>query len=278
MAIVTDPILYLDTNHISALARYPESDESKAVLAILENGEARLGVSLLHLHELSSPKFVDRPKVGELLDRLPLAWARWVIHVFGDEIRAAIAKSLGTVRGVAAFYDCMEAAFVMPQMAAVEPSVALEAMAENPHLRKGLLRTEYAARLDASLKGNAAVMTDPLVPLMATMREEHDLSRTPAGLRLGRPLDPETIIKSVGGLTAFPAYQVFHLMHRTRLGDETFQTQGNDIVDELHACYGPYVRALLVDKATLGRLRSGRVPFIDRCSRHLRDAPRLLAA
>ena len=135
---------------------------------------------------------------------------------------------------------------------------------------------ERGALLDG-MKEKAAVYRNPLEPL-AAMIEDRGTSETPAGLALPRPLDPHEVIESVGGLSGFPAYEVWNALHRDRLGDSTFHPDPNDVMDEIHATHAPYCAVIALDRRTLGRLKNTQLPCVDHATRKLSEVTGLLKA
>lgn len=250
-------IVYLDTNHISSLARHPERPAVADVLSAIRRRGYSVGISLLHLVELSAPTFVDRPAVGRLLDELPLAWAVHMDHLFDQEITAALAELAGeTADPPTAFHPDPVAAWGMPRQALVAPSEMLAALSRRPDIARPVHeQAQRAADLDALLKRQAAAVARPLEPLAASI-----LARTRSGtLRLSKALEslsPEELIERAGGLPAFPSYNVFQLMGVSRHGDERFPSRPNDVVDDLHAIYSPYVAVIGLDRTTFGRMQS----------------------
>jgi hypothetical protein len=273
------PVLYLDTNHVSALARYPDQGAAPQFLSALRGHHCYLGLSFIHLFELSNPRFVDRPAVGRMLDAVPLAWAVHQSDLFDQEITAALSRVLtGTDAKAHPFYRDPVQAWGMPSDAHVSCSEMLDALAGRPDLGDDIRHfARRAAELDKRLKTQAAAVQRPIEPLAASIKAAN-IRRTPAGLHLTAPLDPETVILRAGGLKAFPAYEVFQDLGVTRYGDPHFSTDVNDVLDDLHAVYAPYSEIMLLDRATSGRYRSARLPRQDRVFFRLEDAAPFLPA
>lgn len=237
--------VYLDTNYVSSLVR---DDDSRAVNEIrnrLVSGEINLGLSFAHLIELSDPNFASRNKVGELLDACDVRWASSLPDLFDQEIRAAFVRALlGKGPDVQAFFTSFRSAYDIPQNIDVPPSPnILEIVDGLTELHNSVDQTiRHASKLDELLKEDAAVYENPTEPLEAMIRDRGiGLTRTPGGLRLPAVYPPRKIIEKAGGLEGFPAYCVWHHLHRDRLGDKHFPVEPNDIIDEIHACYLPYV-------------------------------------
>lgn len=273
------PVLYLDTNHLSALARRPNDASSISVRQILDRRDATLALSLLHLHELSAPQFTDRDVVGEMLDRSPIVWAISFIELFDREVRHAFQTVTGgEARPVVVFYSDLRHAWSAPDLDEVPPIVEqLRAFAKRPDLRSGFLQTaSRGVWLDGIMKTSAAVLRDPKAPILSRIKDMK-LDTTQTGIVLPKPYPAEELLKRAGGLAAFPAYNVFQQLHRIRLGDGRFATKANDLLDEWHACYYPYADVTALDRATVARCRSARLPGLDRVTARLGDVPALLA-
>ena len=270
------PIVYLDTNHVSRLVRYPEDPASRSVQDLFDSGEAFLGLSIYGVLEVADRRFRDAPEVGAYLDQPFVRWAKSFTDIFSDEIRLAVSRFLGVSRIEPVFFRSIAAAFGQPGLDR-PPSVFVQTLLENPSMGAGKDREASRGALLDGLKENAAVYRNPIEPL-AAMIKDRGLSETPAGLALPRPLDPYDVIESVGGLGGFPAYEVWNALHRDRLGDATFRPGPNDIVDEIHAAYAPYSTVIALDRRTLGRLRNTQLECADRATMNLEDIPKLVAA
>lgn len=268
------PIAYLDTNHLSRLVREPEAEVCVQLLEVFRSERAFLGSSVFALIEASDPAFTQAPEVGELLDQPFVRWAKPAPMIFSDEMSDAITSYLGGLPRRQVFYDTLGAALGDARLDK-SPSVFLQTLMENPDMRAG---KDEAARQAVGLdrfKTRAAVHRDPIEPL-AAMMDDRGTRRTPAGIELPRALDPREIIDAVGGLSAFPAYEVWNAMHRDRLGNTTFTPDPNDVIDELHAVHAPYCDVIALDRRTLARLRNTRLRYIERATRRLEDVPDLL--
>lgn len=271
-------VLYLDTNHISSLARHPGDPAAVAVRSGIRERGFALALSFLHLTELSAPSFVDRPAVGRLLDELPVAWAVHMHDLFDQEIAAAVTRLTGGTAGPpVAFHPDPVKAWGMPEDAAVPPSKMLDALSRRPHIVRPVLQEALrAAGLDAHFKRRAAAVARPLEPLAASILARARSGSLPATNALGS-LSPDELVQRAGGLPAFPAYQVFQLMGVSRYQDEGFHSTPNDVVDDLHAVYGAYATVIGLDRRTLGRMRSMKLPNL-RAYRRLEDIAAALHA
>lgn len=268
-------LIYLDTNHVSDLVRDRGADSVETMRELLLSGELRLGISLAHLIELSDPDFASRDDVGQFLDDCSLRWATLPPDLFDQEIRAAYVQALlGQSPTVQAFFRSFRNAYEVPRHIDTPPNPEiLEIVASLDEFRDSVKETtRQAANLDRHLKKNAAVYDNPTEPLEAMIRDRGiGVGRSPGGLHLPAVYPPHKVIDRAGGLDGFPAYYVWHQLHYDRLGDEQFPVEPNDILDEIHACYLPYVDALAVDRRTLGRLRNTNLESVDRAARTLED-------
>ncbi len=247
-------VLYLDTNHISRLARFPEDPDCVEVRAFLDRGEVHLALNWLHLQELSAPGFRSRDAVGELLDEFQIAWAPMPIDLFDREIRSAIRFALTGERSAESpFSTSFVHALEAPPEADIPVSEMLEAMAERSDLRAHLEEAAgRSASMGARYKRAAAVVRNPKEPILAHIRDFNTIT-TPAGIQLPHAIAPEEIFAKAGGVAGFPAINVAHSLARTRLTDELYPSEVNDIVDEWHACYAPYSAAVVLDRRTAAR-------------------------
>lgn len=272
------PRLYLDTNHLSDLVRHPDRDDCAEILALIERGEVRLGISFFNFYELSHPDFSSRPQVGELLDRLDLDWAVFLPDLFDREFKAGFARALGFASPVRGFYGNLNDAWNIPTDETRPPSWLLEHLAGEDEFREKVVRTAtFGAQLDDRLKDRAAIVQRPLEPLRAMLEDRGiGADRSPGGLHLPVPYDSNELVERAGGLDAFPAYQVWHALFSDRLGDPNYETDPNDILDETHCCYLPYVDAMAVDRTTLGRLRNTHLEVVEQATRQLEEVPDLL--
>jgi len=271
-------VLYLDTNHLSRLARSPTEPAVQAVQALLASGEVRLAISLQHLYELSDPVFASRADVGAVLDRAPLVWAVHAIpDLFDREARAVLDRVLtGSVTIPCVFYDDVRRAWNAPDVDFPSPSGMIDGFTTSATLRKRVeASTGRGATLDRMLKTAAAVVQNPDEPLLSRLRDMQ-ITETRAGLVLRKPYPPEELLKRAGGIQGFPAYHVYQGLTLTRLKDTRFPTSPNDLIDEWHALYSPYATATALDRRTVARCRSARLPHMARITARLEDVPGIL--
>ena len=276
--IMADQIIYLDTNHISGLARNSGASQHADALSVLRSSGVRIAFSVLHMVELSDPAFKSFADVCGLLDSLSVAWAILPTKLFDREVEAAVAVGMGAQPPrVRAFFETPAAALNYPALERGLPSAALEAMRENPELRRGLLdlATDHAREYDL-VKTWAAAVERPLEPLLARIRAQQ-IRTTPSGIHLLEPFPPELILERAGGLSACPAYEVYQSLNVTRLRDPKYRTVRNTIMDEWHAAYTPYVSVMALDKATARRFRSTRLPVAERVAERIDEIPSILA-
>ena len=272
-------VIYLDTNHLSHVARYPERPDSRMVFDLLQRGDYHLGVSLLHIQELSAPAFRSRRAVGTLLDQVPVAWAPSPDDVFAQEVRWGIERALtGLVVKHQVFTPSFIQAFGAPPNANIPISEMLEAMADRSDLRDHLREAAaYGALADSHFKRTAAVVRAPEEPILSHIRELN-VRQTPAGVTLPHPYPPEEILRRAGGLSGFPANNIAHSLARVRLSDERFRTEENDLIDEWHACYVPYCIAMALDRRTAARFRTAHLPEANRVTHRLDELPAILGS
>jgi hypothetical protein len=264
-------VIYLDSHHISRLVRDPTDADVGRALQLLRSGRFALGFSLMHLYELSAPSFISRPAVGAFLDTACLKWAVHLPELFDREIRSVFERvALGRVSHPRIFHDDVLSAWAMPDGAAIPPSEMLDVFSSRPDLRDKIAKTAGHGAIMDRLKTDAVVIRDPKVPLVSRLRDML-IPETPAGLILPVPYAPEELFDRAGGVPGFPAYNVFQSLSLTRLRDGGFAPGPTDIVDEWHACYLPYSYATALDRRTVGRCRSAKLPHIDRLAISLAD-------
>ena len=272
-------IVYLDVNHLSRLARSPNDPTCVEFLNLLVGTRSQIGLSFFHIHEISNPKFVSRPTVGALLDKLPVLWAPFLDEVFDREIEWAFDYALTdqiVVRTV--FNRSFLHVFGAPENADIPVSQMIEETSMAPELRTFIIdAAEHGRKLDETMKRQAAAIRDPNLPILERIRRE-PLTRTRGGLDLVVPYQPEELLHRVGGLEAFPSYCISQGLTVLRLNDERYKTERNDLLDEWHACYTPYVDLMLLDKKTVARYRNAKLPYQDRVYSRLEDAVQQMRA
>lgn len=274
---MTRPVLYLDSNHISTLARTPSAEGAQPFLAALHAGRCSVAISLLHLIELSDPQFKDRATVGALLESLPVVWAAMEWRVFDAEATSAISQYLGAGElPVSVFYPDIIQGWGFPPSANMPLAQMLEAMAENPQVAN-LIRTTagiVAGPSDKLRVQNSS--TQGQQDQLRNLIRDIGVRRTPGGLHLPTGVDADLVIEQVGGIAGFPAFHVYQALGLTRLRDGMYASTRNDVIDESHAVYVPYAALTVLDRTTRGRFRSARLPHGERVFHRLVDAiPRL---
>lgn len=271
-------VLYLDTNHISRLARLPREADCVAVRELLALDGLHLGISWMHLQELSAPTFVSRSEVGALLDELPIVWGVTPDSLFEHEIRAAIHRTLtGEATEVRPFGASFAQTFAAPPAADIPICQMLDALASRSDLRSHLREAaEYGAKVDQRFKGAAAVVRRPAEPILAHIRDLN-VQATPSGIVLPRRFTPEEVFARAGGVTGFPSINVAHSLARTRLRDPRYPADANDQIDEWHACYAPYVAAMALDRRTAARFRDAQLPDASKVTHQMHEMPAILA-
>jgi hypothetical protein len=268
--------LILDTNHLSDLARFPSETASVQVLRRLQQGDAALAVSLIQLVEFADPGFKSVGEVRSLLQDVPHVLANPYENVEDEEIAVAVERAGGRTRRP-------------PRVFAADTSEwgdhggpvggnavdMIDAFREMPDVRRALLDMADWGAASSMLKGNAALMKDPLLPL--TLAVQHHLDehrqRSPD---YANGLTAAAIIERAGGKAAFPGYQVQEALVAQRLKDPGQKSSANDVFDELIAFYAPYAAVTAIDKRTLHRAKMAKLPSVPRMTRSLSDVPSIL--
>jgi hypothetical protein len=167
------PVIYLDTNHISALARSSSGQHTPDVLSLFRRREAFLAFSVFHMVELSDATFKSFDDTCILLDSLPIAWALQPPALWDQEVEVALARARGIPPApVQVFFDNPAEALRHADLGRGLPSAALQAMRESQHLRNLLLNqaNDHAKAFDAA-KTNAAAVQRPREPVLALIRD-----------------------------------------------------------------------------------------------------------
>jgi hypothetical protein len=247
------------------------------MLHLLAQGQLRLGFSVLHMVELSHPGFKSYDAVCRFLDSHLVSWAVLPFTLLDRELYAGFARSVGSsATGVRAYCNSAAEALVHPELGEGKPSYALDALRIDPKLREMLLaEAANAARAYDTAKREAAAVRTPDAPILSRIRDA-GFRQTPSGLHLNRPLEPEEILRRAGGLKGFPSYHLHQALIATRLKDPNYRSKPNDIMDEWHAFYAAYSAVTVLDRATVGRIRSTKSRIAARVTHRLSDVPQLL--
>ena len=270
-------VLYLDTNHISDLARHASAPSSVATLRLLQDGSLQLSLTFLHFVELSAASFCSFPEVKALLDNVPIAWTVSTTELWDAEVAVACAQAKGLVRGPPKPFCASALGWSRgPDPARGSAGDFLEVMHENQTLREQLLSVaEDAARLSA-MKTDALIVRHPELPLYRLI-DEHLDDRRSKNPDYAMGLEAAAIVQRVGGREAFPSACVHQAVIRQRLLDTRQRGTSNDVLDEYHAAYAPYCVATVLDRRTLSRVRSAKLDVKYRVTSRLGDIPSLLA-
>lgn len=267
-------VVYLDTNHLSALGRYPQRPASAAFLEALTSGGAVVALSIVHLIELSHPNFKSGDAVGAFLDQLPVVWALSLDSLWEAEVRAAYAAFFGNPISVDPFGDDVSSA-IGGRRSNAKPSLAIESF-RNPELRSEIEQATIAGLLFDALKTDAMLVRDPLI-LLKRMIVKRRPSRTPGGLVIDPIVDPAQILEVVGGLRGFPSYSLMHTVATARLRDRTFRASPADVYDLMHAAYATYASLTALDRSYAARVRSARPDLVNKVTYQLSEISSWLA-
>ena len=248
-------VVYLDTNHISDLARHPDRGDSKSFLRALESASSSLALSIVHLIELSDPEFKSAPDVGAMLDSVPVVWALAPDDLWLAEVNAAFGLSIGVTIPVEPFVRDVNAMLGGRALGAA-PSDALIAFS-NPDLRQQIEVIAERGMMFEMLKRNASLVVDPLL-LLKKMIATRQPRATPSGIILPKRIDADIIVKSAGGLSGFPSYGLMHKVATGRLRDLQFVPQRSDVFDLMHVGYAAYATVTGLERSHAARVRAAR--------------------
>jgi len=258
------PLIYLDTNHVSALVRAPSSAAGRVIRSRIERGEVAVGLSIMHVVELSAPDFKSRKSVGQFLNSIDTRWAINPPTLQRREVEAAVSRYLGVPVTIRAFFQHMHQAWDdFPFEAEVSVETALEVISGRPDLRGMLLdHSRRSARTDV-LKRHAYIVRNRKGSMQLLMREYFP-ARTPSGLPLRGVVSVDDVLQVLPPWDGLPACSLHEALAYLRFNDEGYRTEPNDLIDEWHAFYGPYVDVLAVDRRTCGRIQATRHPVAGR--------------
>jgi len=268
-------VLYLDTSHISEIARNSSAPGAEALLRILQSDRAALAISLMHFIELASPDFASVGDVKALLREVPIAFAVSTEEVWASEMAVSCALAGGKVREPPRVF--CRTALDWCRGPSPTPGHAvdyLEAFIEQPELRVQILDVAAEAARVSMMKAQAAIIRDPRLPLRLSVSNhlEEFRARNPdyAG-----GLTSEQVVDKAGGPPAFPSLAVFHctISERLKLADQ--KSTINDVLDEYHAAYAPYAAATALDRRTVARVRHGGLAEKHRVTARLEEVSTL---
>jgi predicted nucleic acid-binding protein len=271
-------VVLLDTNHLSDLARHPAAADPAAILTRLEKGDAALAISLFHLLELSDPRFKSSDDMRALLRSVPHVLANPYENVEDEEMAVACARATGLIRRPPRVWarDTSEWGYHAGPAggSAADMLEAFKAMGDERDSIHAY--AEHGAR-GSMMKGDAALIRQPLLPLTLALRRHIDLGRLRLPSYAGG-LSAEQVIERVGGNTAFPGYHMHEALLEQRMKDPRQKSTANDVYDEFIAFYAPYAAVTAVDKRTLHRAKMANVRAVARMTRHLSEVPSRLDA
>jgi hypothetical protein len=247
-------VVYLDTNHLSSLGRHPNRSESSSFRQALADADAAVALSIVHLVELGNPNFKSGDAVGAVLDQIPVVWAMSLDDLWQAEINAAYSVVLGLPTIVQPFGVDVNAAIGGPFVGA-RPSEAIEAF-RDPDLRQEIEQLTVAGLMFDALKTDATLAQDPL-NLLQRKLIKHRPERTSSGLNLDA-INPDELLRAVGGLAGFPSYGLMHSVATARLRDKKFRASRSDVFDLMHVAYAAYATFTALDRSYAARVRSAR--------------------
>lgn len=268
--------VYLDTFVLSKLVRSPGPTDLQRLVDVLDRRELSVGLSLVHLIELSRPDFVSGPAVATLLDALPVVWLESLDEVFNQEMQRAVAKLYGHDEPVR-FGGPAPAVTLGSGTPDVAPSDVLNAFRDSSPMQAEFYKAVIQGIVFDSLKKDATLIKDPL-GLLRHAIETRQPKLSPMGLLPPRPWGADEVIDAAGGLGGFPAYQVVHRLLSVRLRDNTYRAESNDVVDVWHAAYSPYAACTVLDRGTAARVREMKPPYASRVHSTLEAALEYLEA
>lgn len=270
------PVLYLDTNHISEIARHPDRADSQPVVAALQGSRAALAITLIHFVELSDPGFSSFTAVRDLLRSVPVAWTGSTTEVWDSEIAVACARARGITREPPRVFhkDALDWSRG-PSPTSDDAGTFLEDLVKQSELREGLLDVAKEAAQVSMIKTEAVLVKEPVFPLRIGVQDHLDSWRA-RNWDYALGLDADDIIRSAGGPPGFPSLHTYHSTLRERLKLADQKSTKNDVFDEYHAAYAPYAAVTALDRATVSRLKAAGLNVVHRVTAFLSDVPGIL--
>jgi len=269
-------VVVLDTNHLSDLAREPSQPSHEAVIRRLQDGTAALALSLFHLVELSSSTFRSGAEVRALLRDVHHVLANPFENIEDEEIACAVARAGGLARRPPRVFarDTSEWGYHPGPVGGTALDM-LDAFDQLQGDRKRILDLASWGAQSSMMKGEAALMKDPLLPLTLAVQRHLDIHRQRLS-RYGGDMSAWDVIDRAGGKEAFPAYQVQEALVTQRIKDPGQKSTPNDVIDEYIAFYAPYAAVTAVDRRTLHRAKMARLACVARMTRYLAEVPSIL--
>ncbi len=241
-------VLYLDTNHVSELARCPTATDQAAVLGLLQSGRGRLAISLVHFIELAAPDFRSVDDARGLLRDVPVAWTVSTEELWDGEIAVACARARGLERQPPRVF-CENSLdwSRWPSPASGNAAEFLDSLIEQPALRDGLLQVADEWARASMLKTEAALIKVPGLPLELAV-DAHLAGWRERNAHYADGLNATEIVRAVGGSVGFPSLNMFHRTIEQRLRQVSQKSTRNDIFDDYHAAYAPYAAVTALDR------------------------------
>lgn len=262
-------IIYLDTNHISFLARYSEHADAQALLQALARHEGRIALSLIHVIELSNPRFDSRATVGSFLDTVPVVWALSPDDLWEAEVRRAFSVYARSDSFRVSAFGRDPCVAIGGRPSGANPSAVLRSF-EDDTIRDEIDQLTVSGLFFDQLKGDATLIRDPL-KLLRRMILERGPKHTGAGIVFPTNPNPDDIIRAVGGLIGFPSYAIMHSVATARLRDRRFKAKRSDVFDLHHAAYAPYAELTALDRSYASRVRSAAARLASRVTHRLTE-------
>ncbi|MEO6444405.1 MAG: hypothetical protein ABIZ91_16430 [Gemmatimonadaceae bacterium] len=271
-----DYTLNLDTNHLSEIAKFPDTEGARCIRALLAAGKAKLAISTYHLLELAAPEFQSVDKVRELLRSVPWVLLNPVENVQDEEIAVVVARATGRVRRPPRVFATSTADWgyhVGPEGGG--PVEMLGAISQLQDMRRDFLKVAAYGAEASMMKTDAALISKPGLPIILAV-ERHLKEFRIRAPSYGEGLTASEILDRSGGLAALPMHEAHEQLVIQRLRQLDQKSTGNDIFDEYIAAYAPYVTATALDRRSFHRVKETRLSFVQRVTRDLRKIPEIL--
>ena len=242
----------------------------------LQRGDVALAISLFHMVEFSHPAFRSYPVLRDLLNDIPTVLANPFQEVEEDEFAVACAAATGRSRRPPRVFaaDTSRWGIAGGPIGGTALDM-IESFSRGPSRDQIVAMAHHGADTASRMKGQAAVVRDPQLPLRLAV-ERHLLLHRESYRGYADGLESEEIIRRTQEWPHFAGYRVHEALLAVRLRDSNRKDRPGDVFDEFNAFYAPYAVATAVDRGTLHRVRMARLLCAGRMTSELGDIPTIL--
>lgn len=266
--------LNIDTSRITSLVQ--GTPEGAAVLRVLQGPNAFLVVCKVRIVELARLPVQAKTEVVALLRDVPTLIGQSDDVLAEDELACACAHAAGLTRRPPEPFARDTATWGRSFNALGGRAADLLAHWDPTWSQNTAFRAAASQHISlaAAFGERAAVVQDPLIVVRLEL-QRHLAEHRARNLTYARGLDADMIIDRVGGVEAFPTFQVQAALLRARLPRRS-PGEPNDLFDESIAQYHPYSAVSVLDRLTHDRYHASGLPGRDRVTHQLARVPDLV--